>query len=94
MRRASAAISAVLLCIVTVAIAEASLAALLIVFSYVLKLQLRFILGSTGFVFATPPYGGPVVDLYGPTAIASIIFFFASGLVAATWRYRRWRPAL
>jgi hypothetical protein len=93
LRRVSAAISAVLLALVTVAIAEASLAALLLLFSYVLKLQLRFILGSTGVVFATAPYGGPAVDVYGPAAIASIILFFASGLVAATWRYRRWRPA-
>ena len=93
MRRASAAISAVLLALVTVAIAEASLAALLLLFSYVLRLQLRFILGTTGVLFATPPYGGPAVDVYGPAAIASMIFFFASGLVGATWRYRRWRPA-
>jgi hypothetical protein len=93
LRRAWAAISAVLLALVTVAIAESSLAALLLLFSYVLKLQLRFIMGSTGVVFATVPYGGPAVDVYGPAAIASIILFFASGLVAATWRYRRWRPA-
>ena len=93
MRRASAAISAVLLALITVAIAGASLAALLVMFSYVLKLQLRFILGTTGVVFATVPYGGPTVDVYGPAAIASMIFFFASGLLAATWRYRRWRPA-
>jgi hypothetical protein len=92
-RRASAAISAVLLALVTVAIAEASLAALLALFSYVLKLQLRFILGTTGVVFATVPYGGPSVDVYGPAAVASMIFFFASGLLAAAWRYRRWRPA-
>jgi len=93
LRRASAAISAVLLALITVAIAGASLAALLVMFSYVLKLQLRFILGTTGVVFATVPYGGPTVDVYGPAAIASMIFFFASGLLAATWRYRRWRPA-
>jgi hypothetical protein len=93
LRRASAAISTVLLALVTVAIAEASLAALLLLFSYVLKVQLRFILGTTGVVFATVPYGGPAVDLYGPAAIASMIFFFACGLVAATLGYRRWRPA-
>ena len=93
MRRASAAISAVLLALVTVAIAEASLAALLLLFSYVLKLQLRFILGTTGVVFGTVPYNGPVVNIYGPAAIASMTLFVASGVVAATWRYRRWRPA-
>jgi hypothetical protein len=93
LRRASAATSAVLLALITVAIAEASLAALLFLFTYALKLQLRLVLGSTGFVFATVPYSGPVVDLYGPAALASILFCIASGLVAATWRYRRWRPA-
>jgi hypothetical protein len=93
LRRASTAISAVLLAVLTVAVAEASLAALLLVFSYVLKLELRLILGPTGVLFATVPYGGPTVDVYGPAAVASMIFFFASGLVAATWRYRRWRPA-
>jgi hypothetical protein len=93
LQRASAAISAVLLALATVAIAEAGLAALLLLFSYVLKLQLRLILGNTGVVFATLPYGGPAVDVYGPAAIASVIFFFASGLLAATWRYRRWQPA-
>jgi hypothetical protein len=93
-RRASAAISAVLLALATVAIAEASLAGLLFVFSYVLKLQVRLILGSTGILLAGAPYGGPAVDIYGPAAIASMILFFGSGLLAATWRYRRWRPAL
>jgi hypothetical protein len=93
LRRASAAISAVLLAVLTVAVAEASLAALLLVFSYVLKLELRLILGTTGVLFATVPYGGPTVDLYGPAAVASMIFFVAAGVVAATWRYRRWRPA-
>jgi hypothetical protein len=92
-RRASAAISAVLLSLVTVAIAEATLAALLLMFAYVLKLQVRFILGTTGVLFASVPYGGPTVDVYGPAVIASTVFFFASGLSAATWRYRRWRPA-
>ena len=82
-----------LLALLTVAIAEASLAVLLLLFSYVLKLQLRFVLGTTGVVFATVPYNGPVVDIYGPAAIASMIFFVASGVVAATWRYRWWRPA-
>jgi hypothetical protein len=93
LRRASAAISVVLLALLTVAIAGASLAALLLLFSQVLKLQLRLMLGSTGVVFATVPYGGPSVDVYGPAEVVSMIFFFASGLVAATWRYRRWRPA-
>jgi uncharacterized membrane protein YqjE len=93
LRRASAAISIVLLAFLTVAIAGASLAALLILFSYVLKIQVRLILGSTGVVFAPVPYGGPSVDIFGPAAIASMIFFFASGLVTAAWRYRRWRPS-
>ena len=82
-----------LLAFATVATAEAGLAALLLLCSYVLKLQLRLNLGTTGVVFATSPYGGPTVDVYGPAAVASMIFFFASGLVAATWRFRRWRPA-
>lgn len=93
MRRASAATSAVLLSLVTVAIAEATLAAFLLMFAYTLKLQVRIILGTGSVLFASAPYGGPTVDVYGPAVIASMVFFFVSGLSAATWRYRRWRPA-
>jgi len=92
-RGASAAISALLLSLVTVAVAEAGLASLLLVFSYVLKIGLRFDIGSTRLVFASGAYTGPMVQLYGPSVIASVLFSLACALIATTWTFRHWRPA-
>ena len=93
MRRASAAISALLLSLVTVAVAEAGLVGLLFVFSYVLKIGLRFDVGSTSLVFTSGAYTGPMVQLYGPSVIASVLFSLACALITTTWTFRQWRPA-
>jgi hypothetical protein len=92
MRRASAAVSALLLAIVTITIAEAALAALLFVFSYVLRINLTLELGSAHLFFQSDSSAGPVVELFSPAALSSILFCAACGLAAATRTFRHWRP--
>jgi hypothetical protein len=93
LRRKRAALSAVLLALVTIAVAEAPLVALLIVFSYVLKIDLSIELGPFGAMYSSGPYAGPVVQIFGPAALAAMLFTAASGLATATWTFRHWRPA-
>jgi hypothetical protein len=92
LRRASAAVSSLLLAMVTVAVAEAALGALLVLFSYILKLGLAVDLGSSRLFFQPYPPAGPVVELYGPASVASILFCATCGLGAAARTFRRWRP--
>jgi hypothetical protein len=92
LRRASAAVASLLLAMVTIAIAEAALGALLVLFSYILRLGLTLDLGSARLFFQPYAPAGPVVELYGPASIASILFCAACGLGAATRTFRRWRP--
>jgi hypothetical protein len=93
LRRGSAAVASLLLAMVTVAIAEAALGALLVLFSYMLRLDLTIDLGSARLFFQSYPGAGPVVDLYGPASVASILLCAACGLGAATRTFRTWRPA-
>ncbi len=93
MRRKRAILSAVLLALVTIAVAEAALVALLVVFSYVLKIDLSVELGSFGAAYASGQESGPLVKLYGPAAVAAVLFTAACGFAGATWTFRRWRPA-
>ena len=106
MRRASAGVSSLLLAIVTVAIAEAALCALLVLFSYILNLYLILELGSAQLFFYPPVTeyerieqgvrvvvgAPPSIKLYGAALIASIVFCATCGLVAAARTFRRWRP--
>jgi hypothetical protein len=91
-RRASAATSALLLSLVVLAIAEAGLVGLLVLFSYVLRIGLRFDVGSTSLLFSSGAYTGPVVQVYGPAVIASFLFSLSCALITTTWTFRRWRP--
>jgi len=91
-RRASAATSALLLSLVVLAIAEASLVGLLVVFSYVLRIGLRFDIGPTSLVFSSGAFTGPVVQLYGPAVMASVLFSLSGALITTTCTFRRWRP--
>jgi hypothetical protein len=93
LRRAWAGISVLLLALLTLAVAESALAALLVGFSYVLKIDLALGLGFIGPTFSSGPRGGPIVQLFSPTAVAAILFTAASGLAGATLTFRRWRPA-
>ena len=92
MRRASAATSALLLSLVVLAIAEAGLVGLLVLFSYALRIGLRFDIGSTSLLFSSGAFTGPVVQLYGPSVIASVLFSLSCALISTTWTFRRWRP--
>jgi hypothetical protein len=79
---------------VTVAIAEAALGALLVLFSYILRLDLSLDLGSARLFLQSYSPAGPVVALYGPASVASFLFCAACGLGAATRTFRRWRPTV
>ena len=94
MRRVSTVVSVLLLLLLAVGVAEASLAALLFVFSVVLKLRLGIEIGGASALFAREGADfQPTVGLFNPTTVASFIFTAGSGLAAAAWRFRRWRPA-
>jgi Na+/proline symporter len=93
LRRASAGISVLLLAVFTLAVAESALAALLVVFSYVLHIDVALGLGFIGPTFSSGPRAGPVVQLYSPTAVAVVLFTASSGLASAAWTFRRWRSA-
>lgn len=93
MRRKRTALSAALLALATIAVAEAALLAVLVVFSYILKIDLTIELGPFGAVYSSGPNAGPVVWLYTPAVVAAVIVSAASGLASATWTFRRWRPA-
>lgn len=87
------AISALLLAFATIAVAEVALIAVLVVFSYVLRIDLQIEVGPFGAMYSSGPFAGPVVDLYGPAALAAVLFAAACGLATATWTFRHWRPA-
>ena len=91
---------------VTVGIAEAALFALLVLFSYILNLNLVLEIGSARLVFqpAIPDYevieqgvpvivgGPPFIQLHGAALVTSIVFCATCGFVAAARTFRRWRP--
>ena len=94
MRRVTAAVSVLLLLLVSVAVAEASLLALVILFSSILELRLVVELGGR-FVQVAPaaylPF--PDVSIREAGTAGSFVFTLACGLAAGARRYRRWRPA-
>jgi hypothetical protein len=92
LRRTWAGIYTLLLSLVTIAVAEAALVALLVGFSYVLKIRLILEVGTIGAGFSSGPFAGPMVTLYAPTAVAAVLSTAVSGLVGATWTFRHWRP--
>jgi len=92
MRKLSAAVSLVLLGVLAVAVAEASLVALIVLFSAVLKLNLTIELGLHYLHLSLPAARyRPEVAVYDAGSIASVLFTAAGGAVAATWKFRRWR---
>jgi hypothetical protein len=93
LRRSSATVSSLLLAIVTVAIAEATLWALLVAFSYILRFGLILDLGSASLIFQPNPPAGPIVHLFEPAAITSVLFCAGCGAVAGARAFRNWRPA-
>jgi hypothetical protein len=93
LRRSSATVSSLLLAIVTVAIAEATLWALLVAFSYILRISLILDLGSSSLGFQSNPPAGPIVQLFEPAAITSVLFCAGCGAIAGARAFRNWRPA-
>ena len=100
MRRISTGVLSLLSAMLAVAIIEATLGALLVLFSYVLRLGLVLDLGSTRVFFQPNPatylayvQPGPFIELYGPALVASILFCAICGLGAAARTFRRWRPS-
>jgi hypothetical protein len=92
MRRFSAAASLLLLALVAVGAAEASLLAVLLLFSYILKLRFGVELGPAGFLFAQPNCCEPQVTLFNGSVGVSFLFSAVCGAGAAAWKFRRWRP--
>lgn len=96
-RRVTAFVSASLLVLLSIAVAEAALLALLLIFGSVLQLQLNLQLGERFITLWTTvrsaPYAGmPTMTVQQGGIVASALFSFAFGMAAAAWRYRQWRP--
>jgi hypothetical protein len=92
-RRVTAGLSAILLLLLSVAIAEAALLVLLVVFSSVLRLGLAVQLGDQLITMFAPLRAEPSVTIHHAGTIGSIVVTLACGAGAAAWRYRRWTPA-
>jgi hypothetical protein len=93
MRRVSALVCSVLLGLLGIAVAEASLAALVLLFSYMLKLRLAIELGAAHVLGGQADGYQPQVLLLNGGTTVSILFTAGCGLVVAAWKFRRWRPA-
>ena len=95
MRRLTAAVSALLLILLAIAIAEASLAAMLFVFSTVLRLDLSLEFGQRFvqmYLLSHGPLATLQVTIHNAGTLGSILFTATVGLASATLRFRRWRP--
>ena len=97
-RRVTALVSASLLVLLTIAVAEAALLVLLVLFSSILRVQLTFELGESLLQLWTnvrpgPPLVTPTMTVLEGGIFASALFSLACGGAAGAWRYRRWRPA-
>ena len=93
MRRATAAVSTVLLILVSVAVAEAALLVLLLLFSYILRLNFGVQLGEQYVQILFPAGAAPSVFVRTAGLVVSVLFTLGGGAGAAIWRYRRWRSA-
>jgi len=85
MRKPAAVVSVLLLGLLAVGVAEATLAALIVLFSTILKHYLQLTLPAAPF--------RPALAVYSAGWIASVAFTALCGLAAATWKFRRWRPS-
>jgi len=95
MRRLTALVSVALLTMLSVAVAEAVLLSLLFLFGVILKLYLTIWIGPEGIQTSLqwPSALGLQVTVFTAGTIGSLLLTGAGGVIAAGWRYRRWRPA-
>jgi len=93
MRRTTAAVSLVLLWLLTVAVAEASLGALLLLFADVLRLNLTVQVAGVMVTLFVPGQSYPNVTLFNAAFVGSCLFTAGCGAVAAARAYRRWSLA-
>jgi len=93
--KAAVVLSVLLLTLLAVALAEASLVSLLFIFSAILRLYLSIGLGpeifQASFPWSTPPELQVMILPAG--TVASFLVMLAGGTIAAVWRYRRWQPS-
>jgi hypothetical protein len=92
-RRFTSAVSVLLLALLAVGVAEASLGALLGLFSVILDLRLGVELGPLGLLMAPQGCCQSQVTVFNAGVVASFMFTAGCGLGAAAWRFRRWRAA-
>jgi hypothetical protein len=93
MSRITAAVSVVLLLLAAAAVAEAGLLGLLVLFTSVLRLYLGIEIAGHYLQMAyldVPPF--LQVGIRNAGTIASFLLTLGSGLGAAAYRHRRWRP--
>jgi hypothetical protein len=93
MRRFLAGISLLLLGVVAVGAAEGTLLAMLVLFSFILKLKLGLELGPAGLLFGQNGCcWSPQVTIFNAATVGSVFLTTSFGVAAAAWRFRRWRP--
>ena len=92
MRRSSAAVSLVLLGLVAIGAAEACLLAMLILFGLILKLRIGVELGPAAAFFGQSSCCPAQLTLFNAATIVSLLLTTGSGVAAAAWKFRRWKP--
>jgi hypothetical protein len=93
MRRFSAGVSLGLLALIAIGAAEASLLAMLVLFSAILRLSLGVELGPAGVAFGHNVCCPSVqVTLFNAATVGSFLLTTSAGLGAAVWKFRRWKP--
>lgn len=92
MRRPSTAASLLLLALLAIGVAEATLFALLFVFSLILNLRLGIEVGPAAVLLGPQVCCQPQLTLFNAATAASVLFTATCGAGAAAWKFWRWRP--
>lgn len=92
MRRSSAAVSLVLLGLIAVGAAEATLLAMLILFGLILKLRIGVELGPAAALFGPNSCCPARLSLFNAATIVSLLLTTSCGVAASAWKFRRWKP--
>ncbi len=95
MRRFAAATSVSLFLVLSVAVAEAGLLFLILVFSSVLNVNVSIELGNRllqAFRFSYWPGSDLSMTVQAAGTVGSWLITAGAGLFAAAWQLRRWRP--